>query len=153
MLYQQNKKIYINAELNASSLFFLISLLAVAENEHCGICKVLVINADNDVQEEDISPMTPMTPSCINEIAENTACVIAACPSTDLGYESFSISVMYAPGIKCCALISATANRIAEIPLKFIKKKTVRKPLIPILYVTRICTSWSLLLSTRYYFD
>lgn len=89
----------------------------MAENEHCGICNVLVIKADKDVHDDDISPITPITPSWINEIAENTACVIAACPSTAFGYESFSTNVMYAPGIRFCAFISATANRIAEIPL------------------------------------
>lgn len=45
-------------------------VLAIAENEHWGICSVLVISADNDVHEDEISPMTPTTPSCINEMAE-----------------------------------------------------------------------------------
>lgn len=69
-------------------------LLAIAEYEHCGICNVLVMSADKDVHEDDISPITPMTPSWISDIAENTACVMAAWPSTALGYESFSTSVI-----------------------------------------------------------
>lgn len=40
-----------------------IILLATAENEHCGICNVLVIRADKVVHDEDISPMTAMAPS------------------------------------------------------------------------------------------
>lgn len=92
-------------------------LLATEVNEHCGICNVLVKRADNDVQDDEISPITPTTPYCIKETAADTASIIALCPPTGLGYESFSISVMYAPGINSCTLISATAKRTAEIPL------------------------------------
>jgi hypothetical protein len=53
-------------------------LLAIAEKEHCGIWSILVISADRDVHEEEISPITPTTPSCINEMAEKTAWVMAA---------------------------------------------------------------------------
>lgn len=122
-------------------------LLAMAEYEHCGICNVLVISADRDVHEDDISPMTPITPSWISDIAENTACVMAACPSTAFGYESFSTSVMYAPGIRFWAFISATANRIAEIPLTI--ASLCKLALFLIYYILHTAIFFYLIVMTR----
>lgn len=98
-------------------LSFINYILAPAENEHCGIWSVLVISPDSEVQEDEISPITPITPCCIKVTAEYTASVMAVWPTALEGYESFSTKVMYAPGISCWSLISAAAIRMADIPL------------------------------------
>lgn len=78
---------------------------------------VEVMSALRLVQELDTSPMTPITPSCNNVTAAYTAFVTDIWLSVPPGNESFSISVMYAPGIMFWLLISLTAIRIAEDPL------------------------------------
>lgn len=96
---------------------WLRDILAAAVKEHCGIWRVLVMSADSEVHDEDMSPITPTTPSWISDTVEKTACVIASWPSTSFGYESFSMSVMYAPGMMRWLFISRAARRIADVPL------------------------------------